>query len=131
MSGILFPGTHTPAETSSAPCYRLLSELRLSLDSEEYDEESRRWLLAALDKLLACGSADLASLDRRNSPLAPKFLDALTPPLTDPAQFVQKLQRLRDRLAHRMPFAMLANEIRIDLQRMLNQAPSHSADDLP
>ena len=130
MSGVLFPRTSTSAESPSTAYSHLLSELRFSLDAEGQDDESRRWLLAVADKLLALGFADLLALERRNSPPPPKFLDSLSASLTDPTQFLQKIQRLRDRLAHRTPFAMLANEIRVDLQRLLTPHPERSSEQL-
>lgn len=118
MTGILFSRTEVPTGSGAVLRDQLLGELRLHLNSDDHDDETRRWLLAALDRLLAFGSGDFMSLEPCSSPPPPKFLEPVAAAFVDPAQLFHKLQRLRDRLAHRMPFAVLANEIRVDLQRM-------------
>lgn len=130
MSGLLVPETRLAADSSLGHHQQLLGELRRFLESENDNDEARRGLLAALDRLLAVSSGELMSLERRHSPPPPKFLEPLPSFFADPMQLFHKLQRLRDRLAHRTPFAMLANEIRLDLQRLLHQRPVESAGEI-
>lgn len=97
--------------------YLLLGDLRQLLEDPASPETSQ-WLVATLDHLLA-------GRPRQSSPYLPSLPRAL-PWAQEPAALLQqkaallaKLQRLRDRVAHRAPYALLANEIRCDLREWL------------
>lgn len=97
--------------------YLLLGELRLLLEEPADSEETHLWLLAVLDRLLARlprESGDKAGFSPEDE--EPRFsVLGVHPP------WVQKLKRLRDRVAHRAPFQMLANEIRCDLRQLFDR----------
>lgn len=92
----------------------LLGDMReLFHDRPGYERD--RWLLATLDMLLVC----------RPRPGAQVYLPAIP---RDPAGFrsasvagdlpipFEKLQRLRDRIAHRAPYEPLAQELMVELR---------------
>jgi hypothetical protein len=112
MSLVAVPERKVAALPPTVYQYLLLGELRSSLEEESGSDDSQRWLLAVLDRLLASYP--------RDEPTIPGL-----PALTDRKRWVQKLQRLRDRVAHRAPFQILANEIRCDLSRMMDLQRSH------
>ncbi len=93
--------------------YLLLGDLRLLLE-EPADVSTSRWLVSILDCLLA-------NRVRLESVLAWKLtVDCLWNRGDDlDHEFYGKLQRLRDRVAHRKPYALLANEVRCDLAELL------------
>ena len=98
--------------------YLLLGDLRLLLE-EPIGPETNRWLLATLDMVLA-------SRPRPAHAAIPPIL--MRSPWEDESErlwqerstLVEKLQRLRDRIAHRAPYALLANEIRCDLTDLMD-----------
>jgi hypothetical protein len=107
--------------------YLLLGDLRQVLD-EPATLLRDRWLVSLLDVLLAGHSRDLcgsvAKVDHRMSvcvisaPMQP--LDYRNEFLAGEREMLYgKLQRLRDRVAHRTPSSLLSNEIRCDLQDLI------------
>lgn len=96
--------------------YLLMGDLRLLLDDPS-DLQTSRWLLAVLDRLLAIRVPLEAILAMRHS-LGTDWRDinALDAP------FYAKLQRLRDRVAHRKPYVVLANDVRCELHELLAPA---------
>jgi hypothetical protein len=88
-----------------------LAETLEHLDASQADP----WLLAILDKLLAGRGYDDASR------LAPAHGWSASAEGSRCERFglTVKLRRLRDRVAHRVPYALLANEIRCDLRLVL------------
>lgn len=89
--------------------YLLLGNLRLLLEDPP-DRVTSRWLLAVLDRLLA-HRIPLGVIQgvREDALVGWGDSDAID------ATFYAKLQRLRDRVAHHKPYALLGNEVRCDL----------------
>lgn len=120
----MLPTATTPTAAASPPVvsdgfeYLLLGDLRMIL-LEAGRPESGRWLLAILDRLLAgeLRSSQLAvavSVDRRGVWMS-------SPIPANPMAFLfAKLQRLRDRVALRAPYTLLAEEILADLHDVLD-----------
>lgn len=96
--------------------YLLMGDLRQLLDDPS-DLQSGRWLLAILDRLLAIRVPLEAILAMRHA-FGTDWRDitALDAP------FYAKLQRLRDRVAHRKPYVVLANDVRCELHELLAPA---------
>jgi hypothetical protein len=97
--------------------YLLLGDLRQLLE-EPPSRETRRWLLAVLDRLLA-GRSHLETpaylpLGQRWTP--DDFTQARN---ILSLELISQLQRLRDRVAHGAPFQFLAHELRTSLQRAM------------
>lgn len=92
----------------------LLGDLRQLLEESACPVTSQ-WIVATLDHLLA-------GRPRSGSPFLPTLSRSLPWTHDEPPHSHQKLalfaklQRLRDRVAHRAPYALLANEIRCDLR---------------
>jgi len=100
--------------------YLLLGDLRQLLE-ETPRAETERWLLAVLDLLLVAHprivhSATAGTSDR-TATWPPSEMNWPLNPL-----FFAKLQRLRDRLAHRAPYSLLSDEIRCDLAELFESA---------
>lgn len=95
--------------------YLLLGDLWGLLEEPE-DLITSRWLVSVLDWLLLHRVRIDAILALRG--LA---ADTWTEVETIDQEFYAKLQRMRDRVAHRKPYAILANEIRCDLQLLLTR----------
>ena len=107
--------------------YLLLGDL-LELLEEPPSPLNERWLLAVLDVLLAGRTREVPP---------PYILPALSSPgaVSAPGRLwmhrttlFAKLGRLRDRLAHRSAYQLLANEIRCDLRSafaVTNEPPRH------
>lgn len=99
--------------------YLLLGDLRLLLE-EPIGPDTNRWLLATLDMILASRPRP------SQSTIAPLLMRS---PWEDESErlwqerstLYEKLQRLRDRIAHRAPYALLANEIRCDLTDLMDR----------
>lgn len=90
----------------------LLGDLRELLNDNQ-GRERDRWLLATLDMLLV-------SRPRTTMIYLPVIppeseLETAEPPLAADIPF-EKLQRLRDRIAHRAPYEALAQELIVDLR---------------
>jgi hypothetical protein len=106
----------------------LLGDLQYEL--QELDSIEREgWLLALLDKLLTLGPH--ASTTPPKQP--PHYLAALNrfvpvaslePAPLSRAELFKKLRRLRDRIAHRSSYQILANEVRCDLAAHLQRQSS-------
>ena len=118
MNLVSAPEVDAPAHRTAAYQYLLLGELRLLLEEAADADDSQRWLLAVLDRLLA-------SYPREDAPPPHFSAVSLSSPLSSNVnglkRWKQKLQRLRDRVAHRAPFQILANEIRCDLRALVDQ----------
>lgn len=89
----------------------LLGDLRQLLnDGPGYERD--RWLLATLDMLLVyrpkASQIYLPAVPRESS-LSRNGLGEMPVPF-------EKLQRLRDRIAHRAPYELLAQELSVDLR---------------
>lgn len=87
-----------------------LRELLVDRPSRERD----RWLLAILDMLLVsrprlASSVYLPAIPRMDFVVEKEFDE-------EPQLPYEKLQRLRDRVAHRAPYSHLANELNEELQ---------------
>lgn len=99
--------------------YLLLGDVRLLLE-EPIGPDTNRWLLATLDMILASRPRP------SQSTIAPLLMRS---PWEDESErlwqerstLYEKLQRLRDRIAHRAPYALLANEIRCDLTDLMDR----------
>jgi hypothetical protein len=93
--------------------YLLLGDLR-ELLNESHGRERDRWLLATLDMLLV--------FRPRSSvvylPVIPRDADLGIRPAVEPELQLpfDRLQRLRDRLAHRAPYEVLAQELIVELR---------------
>ena len=113
MHAVSTQNIETPTQGLAAYQYLLLGELRLLLEEPADNDETRRWLLAVLDRLLARFPRE---------PADPRFdQESLFTLLQRQVLWMQKLRRLRDRIAHRAPFQILANEIRCDLRLLFDQ----------
>lgn len=88
----------------------LLGDLR-ELLTQEPDRERDRWLLATLDMLLVFRprASSMVYL-----PVLPREQD-LTSARMPGAISTERLQRLRDRIAHRAPFDAEAQKLRLEL----------------
>lgn len=106
-----------PAPTQAGFEYLVMGDLRLALE-EAPSPDTEKWMLSLLDVLLA---------HRPTSPL-PSPVSSRVGKLTDPAEYLlqeraglySKFQRLRDRIAHRTPYSLIANELRCDLQDLMD-----------
>ncbi|MDP1796451.1 MAG: hypothetical protein Q8K78_03175 [Planctomycetaceae bacterium] len=118
MMSLLVPPPSSASQQASPLEYLLLGDLRLLLE-EPASPETSRWIVAILDRLLA-------GRPRTMSPYLPSlprgFAWETEPNLCPPLQALlfAKLQRLRDRVAHHAPYALLANEIRCDLREWMD-----------
>lgn len=102
--------------------YLLLGDLRQVLD-EPAGPQTSRWLLAILDMILV-GRPPL-----RHSVYLPVHLndDRYQPHCLESGSLIEKLRRLRDRVAHRAGHAVLANEIREELREVMLDRMSSAA----
>jgi len=124
MSLPIFLDQDVTSERTPAEHYLLLGELRLLLNDGQPADDHQRWLLAVLDRLLTYWphenlGEDTVLTDIRAWPSEPSQAF-----LSESTGWWRKLQRLRDRVAHRSPFQFLANEIRCDLQVLFDQRAS-------
>lgn len=91
----------------------LLGDLR-ELLNDSPGRERDRWLLATLDMLLVSRPRAAAMV---YLPVLPREGDlGSRVPLADLPLPFEKLQRLRDRIAHRAPYEPLAQELIVDLR---------------
>ncbi len=103
----------------------LLGDLQYEL--QELDSIEREgWLLALLDKLLTLSSHAPATPPKQ----PPHYLVALNrfvpvaslePSPISRTELFKKLRKLRDRIAHRSSYQILANEVRCDLATHLQR----------
>lgn len=121
MSSPVLVETETSSERTLAEYYLLLGELRMLLDDEAPREGHQRWLLAVLDRLLVFWPHDAIAGDAAVPASAQWINDPAGPFWSESTDWWRKLQRLRDRVAHRTPFQFLANEIRCDLKTLFSQ----------
>ena len=92
--------------------YLLLGDLRQILE-EPVGPRTSAWLLATLDMILA-GRSQL-----RTAVYLPVQTDANFARSSKSQSIIDKLRRLRDRVAHRSNYTTLANEIREDLRDVM------------
>lgn len=108
--------------------YLLLGDLR-ELLSEVQGRERDRWLLATLDMLLV--------FRPRSSvvylPVIPRDADRGIRPAVEPELQLpfDRLQRLRDRIAHRAPYELLAQELNVELRLYFEQRRTKREGPLP
>jgi hypothetical protein len=102
--------------------YLLLGDLRQILD-ESPGPQTSRWLLAILDMILA-GRPNV-----RPAVFLPVHLtdDRYRRNRLESGSLIEKLRRLRDRIAHRAGHASLANEIREELREVMFDRMSSAA----
>lgn len=123
MSLVLAPrSASTTSAVSSALEHLLLGDLRQVLE-ERSGPETSRWLMVLLDRLLANRPRTLAPFLPAPSRTLPWDLTGESAQHQRMSLFM-KLQRLRDRVAHRAPYALLANEIRCDLREWMDAEPA-------
>lgn len=122
MSVVATPAVRAPEAVLSSRAvfeYLLLGDLRLLLE-EPIGPETNRWLLATLDMILASrprpSHTTIASALMRSP-----WEDESERFSQERSTLYEKLQRLRDRIAHRAPYALLANEIRCDLTDLMDR----------
>ena len=118
MMSLLAPPPSAFAQQSSPFEYLLLGDLRELLE-EPAGPETSRWIVAILDHLLAGRPRTMSPY----LPALPRGLAWETEPSACPpllAMLFSKLQRVRDRVAHHAPYALLANEIRCDLREWMD-----------
>lgn len=99
--------------------YLLLGDLRLLLE-ELGDPASERWLVAIIDSLLANRRKAGHSVQTAARSRVGSWHDASDRAWQESTVLYTKLLRLRDRVAHRAPFQLLANEIRCDLRDLMD-----------
>jgi hypothetical protein len=94
--------------------YLLLGDLRQTLE-EPSGPQTSRWLLAILDMILV-GRPHV-----RPSIYLPVHLtdERYRPSPLESGSLIEKLRRLRDRIAHRAAHTALANEIREELREVM------------
>lgn len=90
----------------------LLGDLRQLLD-EDQGRDRDRWLLATLDMLLVSRPRTAVVY----LPVIPRDVELGSRAITAGDRLLpfEKLQRLRDRIAHRAPYEILANELSVEL----------------
>jgi len=101
----------TPLSTAATEfAYLALGDLCEVLEQSN-DTCNCRWLIAILDHLLT------------HRPVLEQIV-LLTGGMLDQTEqdFYAKLQRLRDRVAHRKPYLILGNEVRCDLLKLFGTA---------
>jgi hypothetical protein len=96
--------------------YLLLGDLRQTLD-EPSSPQTSLWLLAILDMILVgrprLRNSALLPLEMKHDPFQQRSRSL------ESGSLIEKLRRLRDRVAHRSGHATLANEIREDLREVM------------
>ena len=112
MNATVPPPTKLSAHLKAEVAYLLLGNLRVLLE-EPPEMVTSRWLIAVLDRLLAHRIPIAAVLELQHV-----RLELLSDSLARDTTFYMKLQRLRDRVAHQKPYALLANEVRCDLSEL-------------
>ena len=102
--------------------YLLLGDLRQTLE-EPTGPQTSRWLLAILDMILACHPRVRPSI------YLPVHLneDRYRPQSLESGSLIEKLRRLRDRVAHRTGHSSLASEIREELREVMLDRMSSAA----
>ena len=117
---------------SSAPRlefeHLLLGDLR-ELLNDSPGRERDRWLLATLDMLLVSRPRTAAMVYLPVIPREPEFRGRT--PMGDLPLPFEKLQRLRDRIAHRAPCEPLAQELIVDLRVYFEGSQSRLESILP
>ena len=106
--------TQLSAHLKAEVAYLLLGNLRVLLE-EPPEMVTSRWLIAVLDRLLAHRIPIVAVLELQH--VRPELWSENS---SRDTTFYTKLQRLRDRVAHQKPYALLANEVRCDLRELVH-----------
>ena len=94
--------------------YLLLGDLRQILD-EPAGTQTSSWLLATLDMILVGRSQSRTTVYLPVQTAA----DSYFPRSLKSHSIIDKLRRLRDRVAHRSNYTLLANEIRDELREVM------------
>lgn len=94
--------------------YLLLGDLRQVLEEPDSPQTSQ-WLLAILDMILVGRPSTRSAV---YLPIEGKS-DSFSSRLSKSGLFIDKLRRLRDRVAHRTAYANLATEIRAELREVM------------
>ena len=94
--------------------YLLLGDLRQILD-EPASTQTSSWLLATLDMILVGRSQSRTTVYLPVQATADSYL----PRSLKSNSIIDKLRRLRDRVAHRSNYTLLANEIRDELREVM------------
>ena len=113
MPALLTPSSVRPLHATE---YLLLGDL-LCLLEESPGPTTGRWLLALLDRVLTMrlqGDGGDAS-----EPPSGAGFPIILPDTA--AELIEKLQRLRDRVALRAPYQLLANEVRCELRALFRE----------
>lgn len=113
---MIAPSPHYPIITGENRDleYLLLGDLRQILD-EPAGPQTSRWLLAILDMIL------VSHPNIRTSVYLPVHAteDRYGGGRLESSSLIEKLRRLRDRVAHRAGHSVLANEIREELREVM------------
>ena len=96
--------------------YLLLGDLRQTLD-EPASPQTSRWLLAILDMILVSRPRVRPAVYLPAQPPEDPFRQRSCP--LESGSLIEKLRRLRDRVAHRSGHTALANEIREELREVM------------
>jgi hypothetical protein len=102
--------------------YLLLGDLRQILE-EPAGPQTSRWLVAILDMILVGRPRIRPSV---YLPVEPKGDDCRNRGV-ESRSLIEKLRRLRDRIAHRAGHSVLANEIREELREVMSGRLSSAA----
>ena len=94
--------------------YLLLGDLRQILD-EPAGTQTSSWLLATLDMILVGRSQSRTTVYLPVQAAA----DSYFPRSLKSNSIIDKLRRLRDRVAHRSNYSLLANEIRDEIREVM------------
>lgn len=109
MSAVLTPLLARPLTGCE---YLLLGDLRQLLE-EPVGLSNGRWILAFLDRVLTLRLQEIPDPDAFQASGMPHTAELLP-------ELIEKLQRLRDRVALKAPYQLLANEVRCDLRSLFD-----------
>lgn len=98
--------------------YLLLGDLREALE-EPASVQRDRWLLTLVDAVLSVRPRSGHASHKPQFNRLGTLIDPAECLLQERTGLYAKLQRLRDRLAHCAPYALLANDVRYDLQDLM------------
>lgn len=98
----------------------LLGDLRELLE-ENPSRQRDRWLLATLDMLLVFRPRAMSQIYLPAIPRDESDYSIPSSFSSDPRVPFEKLQRLRDRIAHRSPYEPLAHELNVELRNYMER----------
>lgn len=130
MSALLVAETETETGFEAGLQHLLLGDLRWLLD-EPASAERSRWLLAVIDTLLVSRLRHVAL--SMTAPLGSAggelycLGDQFEAEWCDRSRFIDRLQRLRDRLVHGGPCGSLEYDLRLEATELLERRPSFAA----